>query len=107
MRRTLRRRRHDRCEGGCEFRSSGLAVLRGVEKHLDEVIVEGVVKLALEVPGKLRVIEIASVDLEDVGVHRDGGVFQVDEDFDEVVGFAGGELQERVVVETEMFADFG
>ena len=56
--------------------------MRGVEKHLDEVIVEGVVKLALEVPGKLRVIEIAGMDGEDVGVYGDGGVFQVDEDFD-------------------------
>jgi len=63
-------------------------VLRSVGEHFDEVVVESVVELALQMPGKLGMVEIARVNGEDVGVNRDGGIFQVDQNFDGAIIFA-------------------
>ena len=63
-------------------------VLRGVGEHFYEVIVESVVELALQMPGKLGMVQIAGVNGEHVGVNGDGGILQVDQDFNGTVSFA-------------------
>ena len=45
------------------------AVLRRADKHFDEVVVQGVVELALEAPFKLLVVEVAGMKIEIIGVH--------------------------------------
>lgn len=67
------------------------AVLRGADEHLDEVVVEGVVELALETPLELWAVEVAGVKVEVVSVHRDAFVFELDDDFDAIPLGAGGE----------------
>ena len=47
-------------------------ILRRADEHLDEIVVEAVVDLALQMPGKLRVIEIARVDGKDILMHGHG-----------------------------------
>jgi len=81
------------------------AILGRADEHLDKVVVERVVKLALEAPLELRVVEIARVEIEVVGVHGDGLVFKVDDDFDAVTLGAGGEVQQGVFVETKLGED--
>ena len=53
----------------------------GAGKHLDEVVVQSVVQLALQMPCELRMIEIAGMNREHVGVNRYGRVLQIDQDF--------------------------
>src|SRR5438270_5461376 len=60
------------------------AVLRRADKHFDEIVVQSVVELALEAPFELRVVEIAGVQVEIVGVDRDVFVFECNDDFDAV-----------------------
>src|SRR6202041_897946 len=78
------------------------AVLRGADKHFDEVVVQGVVKLALEAPFELRVVEVAGMQIEIVGVYRDRCVFELDDYFYAFAFGAGGEVQQRVLVEAEL-----
>src|SRR5208283_1319086 len=66
------------------------AILRGADEHFDEVVVQSVVELALQMPGKLRMIEVAGVNRKHVGVNRDGRVFQIDQHFDNTVTLARG-----------------
>jgi hypothetical protein len=68
--------------------------------------VQSVVDLTLQVPGELGMIEIAGVDGEHIGVDWDGGVLQVDQDFDCAVVFSGGEGEQGVLVELQMIEDF-
>jgi len=49
-----------------------VAILRSANKHFNKIIVQAVVELALQVPGKLGMIEIARMDWQHVSVHRDG-----------------------------------
>jgi hypothetical protein len=82
-----------------------LAVLRRADEHLDEIVVQRIVELALEIPGKLRVIEVSRMDLKLVGMHRDGRVLQIDQDFNHAVRFPRGESQQGMIVKLKMGAD--
>lgn len=64
--------------------------LRGAGEHLDEIVVQAIVKLTLERPFKLRIGEVARVEFEIVGVNRNGRVLEGDDEFDRVI------LQARV-----------
>jgi hypothetical protein len=68
-------------------------ILRRADEHFDEVVVQGVVKLALEAPLELRVVQVARMQIEIVGVNREGRVFELDDDFDAFAFRAGGEVQ--------------
>ena len=81
------------------------AVLRGADEHFREVVVQGVVELALEAPLELRVVEVAGVEIEIVGVHGNGFVFELDDDLDAVPLGARGKVQERMLVEAELSLD--
>ena len=47
-------------------------ILRRAYEHFDEIVVETVVDLPLQMPGKLRVIEIAGMNWKHILMHRDG-----------------------------------
>ena len=81
------------------------AVLRSADEHLAEIIVQRVVELALEAPFKLRVVEVARVQVEVIRVHRDRGVFELNDYFHAFALGARGEIQQRMLVETELGED--
>ena len=81
------------------------AVLRGADEHLHEVVVERIEELALEAPFELRMVEIAWVEVEIVGVHGDGFIFELDDDLNPFALGMRGEIQERVLVEAELGED--
>ena len=70
-----------------------------------EIIVQRVVELALEAPFELRVVEVARVQVEIIRVHRDRGVFELDDDFHAFALGARGEVQQRMLVEAELGED--
>jgi len=69
------------------------AVLRRADEHLDQVIVQTIVELALEAPFKLRMIQVARVQLKIVGMHRDDRVLELDNDFHRFALGAGIEIE--------------
>jgi hypothetical protein len=79
--------------------------LRGADEHFREVVVQGVVELSLEALFELGVVEVAGMEIEIVGVHGDGFVLELDDDLDAVSFGAGGEIQERMLVEAELGED--
>ena len=47
------------------------------------------------------------MDWEYVGMNSEGGVFQVDQDFDDAVHFARGEGEQRMIVSPQMIENVG
>src|SRR6202041_156035 len=88
-------------------RALNRAILRGANKHFDEIVVQPVVDLALKMPRELRIIEIAGVNGKHVGVNRHGRVLQVDEHFNHAVIFACGKSEQRMFVQFEVLLDSG
>ena len=82
------------------------AILRGAGKHFDEIVVQAVVELVLQMPGELRMIEVAGMDRKHVGVNRDGRALQIDQDFDNAVIFARGKGEQRMIVELQVIENF-
>ena len=76
------------------------SVLRRANKHLHKIIVQCIEELALKAPFKLRIVEIARVQIEIVGVHGDGFIFELDDDLDTLAFLARGEVQQGMLVET-------
>lgn len=66
------------------------AILRGADKHFDEIVVEAVIDLPLKMPGELRVIEIARMDWKDVLMYGHGRVLQIDQNLNDAIRFPGG-----------------
>jgi len=66
---------------------------------------ERVVELALQVPGKLRLVEVAGMDGKAVGVDWDGRVLEIDQDLDHAAGFLGRKSKQRMIVEAEVLAN--
>jgi len=64
--------------------------------------VERVEKLALKAPFELRMIEIARVQIEIVSMHGDGLIFELNNDLDALTFGASGEIQQRMLVETQL-----
>lgn len=79
--------------------------MRSADEHFHEVVVQGVVKLALEAPLELRVVEVARMKIEVVRVHGDRCVLELDDYFYAFAFGPGGEVQERMLVEAELGAD--
>jgi hypothetical protein len=79
--------------------------LRSAYEHLDEVVVQCVVELALKTPFELRVVEVAGMEIEIIGVHRNRGVFEFDDYFNAIALGSGREVQQRVLVEAQLGQD--
>src|SRR5271169_5128902 len=82
-----------------------LAVLRRADEHLHQVVVQAVEDLALEGPLKLRVVDIARMQLEVVGMYRRIGESRPEDDFNGLALGAGVELDQWVLVEPELLLD--
>jgi hypothetical protein len=82
------------------------AILRSAGKHFDEIVVQCVIELALQMPGKLGMIEVARMNREYVGMDWNGGVPQIDENFDNAVILARGKSEQRVLVEPQVIENF-
>lgn len=77
-------------------------VLGRADEHFDHVIVQAVVELALESPFELRMIEVAGMKLEIIGMHWDGRTPELDDDFHGLALGARGEIEQRVLVEFQL-----
>jgi hypothetical protein len=63
---------------------------------------QAVVKLALECPFELGVIEVAGVEIEVIGMDGDVWVFEFYDDLNCLPFSTGVEIQKRMLVETEL-----
>lgn len=63
---------------------------------------QGIVKLPLEAPLELRIVEIPGMQVEVVRVNRNALIFELDDDFDPVALGAGREIQQRMFVEAKL-----
>jgi hypothetical protein len=79
--------------------------LRSANEHLDHVIVQAVIKLALEGPLELRVIEVPRVKIEIIRMNFDAGIFEGDDDLDAVTLFACVEVQQWMLVKVQLIED--
>ena len=80
-------------------------ILWRADEHFNEVIVQAVVNLVLQVPFKLRMIQIASVDRKNIGMHRKIRVIQIDQDLDGPVVVARRKGKKRMLVAPEVIAN--
>jgi len=78
------------------------AILRSVGKHFDEIVMQAVVELVLQMPGELGMIQIAGMNGEHVGVNGEGGVFQVNQNFDDAILLARGKGEQGMLVQAEV-----
>jgi len=67
--------------------------------------VQRVVKLALEAPLELRMIEVARMKIEIINMYGNGGVFELDNDFDTLALGARGKIQQRMLVQAQLSED--
>ncbi len=79
-----------------------LVVLRGADEHLDEVVVQAIVELALERPFKLGIVEIARMEFEVVSMDWRIGEPGPDDHFDRFAFDASVKLHKRMLVEAEL-----
>src|SRR5215471_2045780 len=77
-------------------------VLRRAHKHLDQIIVQAVIKLALEGPLKLRMVEIPRMQIEIIRVHRHRGILEVNHDLYSLALGMGGKGQQRMFVQAQL-----
>ena len=80
-------------------------VLRVPGEHLDDVVVQAVVELALEGPGELRVFDVARVKLKLVSVHAKGALLEVNGKLDGLPFEPGTELKQGVLVLDQLGLD--
>ena len=85
--------------GSLFFEAAIGAILRRANEHFDKVVVQSVIELALEVPFELWMVEVAGMQIEIVGVNRNGFVLELDDDFYAVGVRARREVQEWVLIE--------
>jgi len=67
--------------------------------------VQAIVKLALKTPFELGVVQIARMQVEVVSVHRHGWILKLNDQFDAIAFSASGEVEQGVLVETELSED--
>ena len=79
--------------------------MRSADEHFHEVVVQRVEKLALKAPFELRMIEIARVQIEIIRMHGDGLIFEFNDDLDALALGARGEIQQRMLIETQLRED--
>src|SRR5579862_1445530 len=75
-------------------------VLRRTNEHFNEVIVQCIVKLALEAPFELGMIEVARMKIEIISVHRYGPVFELNDHFNPFSLGSGREVEQGMLIET-------
>ena len=66
------------------------------DEHFDEVVVQAIVKLALKCPCKLRMLEIARMQIEVVSVNGNGHIFGIDNELNSAFVSARREVEQRM-----------
>ena len=64
-----------------------------------------VVKLALEAPLELRMIEVARMKIEIINMYGNGSVFELDDDLNTFTLGARGKVQQRMLVQAQLIED--
>jgi hypothetical protein len=77
-------------------------ILGRADEHLDEVVVQRIVELALETPFKLGMIEVPWMEVEIIGMHGHGLIFELDDDLYSITLGARREVQEGMLVQAEL-----
>ena len=77
-------------------------VLRRANEHFDQIIVQRVVKLALEGPLELRMIQIAGMKLKIICMHRYCGILELNDDFHSIAFSPRREVQQRMLIELQL-----
>lgn len=80
--------------------------MRIPREHFDDVVVEAVVKLALEGPGELLVLDFARAHEENIRVDFNACRLEVDQNLDAIFGFARVEAKQRMFVAREFVLHF-
>ena len=70
--------------------------VRCADEHLDEVVVQAIVKLTLKCPRKLWMIEIARMHIEIVCMNWNGYIFCIDDELNAIAMRARGEVEQRM-----------
>ena len=78
------------------------AILRSADEHFDEVIVQGIVELALKAPFKLSIVEVTRVHIKIISVHRHGWIFELNNYFHTISLGARRKIQQRMLVKAEL-----
>ena len=76
--------------------------MRRADEHLHKIVVQGVVELALEAPLKLRVVEIAWVQIKIVGVHRNAFILELDNNLNPFIFRTCRKNQEWMLVQPKL-----
>jgi hypothetical protein len=84
------------------FCKRGSQSLFPADEHFDEVIVQGIVELALKAPLKLSIVEIARVHIKIISVHRHGRIFELNNYFHAISLGARGKIQQRMLVKAKL-----
>jgi hypothetical protein len=78
------------------------AVLRCADEHFDQVVVQTIIELALEAPFELRMVQIARVQIEVIGVYRDTWILELDDQLNAIALGASIEIEQWMLVEAEL-----
>jgi hypothetical protein len=78
------------------------AVLRCADEHFDQVVVQTIIELALEAPFELRMVQIARVQIEVIGVYWDTWILELDDQFNAIALGASIEIEQWMLVEAEL-----
>jgi hypothetical protein len=73
-------------------------ILRRADEHFNQVIVQGVIELALEGPLELGMIEIPRMHFERVSVYRHRRVLELNYDFHALAFRTSGKREQRVLI---------
>lgn len=63
---------------------------------------QAVIELALEAPFKLGIVQVTRVQIEVIGVDRDGRILELDHQFNALALGASGKLEQWMLVEAEL-----
>jgi len=78
------------------------AILWRADEHFDQVVVQAIVELALKAPFKLRMVQVARVQIEVIGMYGDAWIPELDDQFNAIALGASVEIQQRVLVEAQL-----
>ena len=76
--------------------------MRRADEHFDHVVVQAVVELPLKSPLELRMIEVAGMKFEQIGMHRHRRILEVNDDLYRFTLGASGEIEQRMLVEFQL-----
>src|ERR1700704_4401720 len=77
-------------------------ILRSANEHFHEIIVQGVIELALKAPFKLSIVEVARVHVKIISVHRHGWIFELNNYFHTVPLGARRKIKQRMLVQSQL-----